>query len=582
MSYPIAVMKKLLLVLLLFTHVSVILPLQIVAQQEQQGIQLNEETKRKFDYYFYGALNAKALGKYDEALDLFQHCYALDSTNANVLVELGTFYNVLQEKNKALNFFRRSVHFDPTNYYYNMMLAGLSKELGLKQEVIDLYSYLSQLYPDKLDLRFELANAYAESGEFQQAIDTLNELEKNTGINEMIALNKFRLYSMMEEKEQAFDEILQIIEKNPTELRYLILMGDLYLEDNQQEKALQYYDRAKGIDADYPALILSMVNYYEKTNDKQAAQAELQKAVTSSSMEVDIKLQLLTRYIGILQQSQQDMKQVNSLFEALFEQHPNNSQLNMIYGNVLLLQEDKEGAEEQFEVYIKANPEDPVGYEQLLRIALPDQNLEKIKKVTTEALKYLPQEPQFYFYLGAVYYQQENHPEALKVFEEGLANAVFRNPIVESDFHGQIGDLNYFLKNKDVAFESYEKALQLNPQNLPVLNNYSYYLSLEKRDLDKAEQMSGITVKAEPTNPTYLDTYGWVLYEQGSYTLAKIYIERAIEYSKEDLSAEVVEHYGDVLYRTGEKEKALDQWKKAKELGGDSAALEKKIKTGEL
>lgn len=585
MLYLITVIKKILLAFLLLLSISLIWPLEIVAQQEKkgQGIQLDEETRRKFDYYFYGALNAKALGNYDQAIDLFQHCYALDSTNANVLVELGTFYNVLQEKNKALDFFRRSVTYDPDNYYYNMMLAGLSKELGLKQEVIDVYSHLSQLYPEKLDVRFELANAFAEAGEFQEAIDTLVELEKNTGINEMIALNKFRLYSMMDEKEQAFDEIKQIIEKNPSEPRYLILMGDLYLEENQDEEALKYYERAKAIDPDYPALILSMVNYYERTNDKQAAQAELQKAVANSSMDVEVKLQLLTRYLGILQQSQQDMKQVNSLFETLFEQHPNNSQLNMIYGNVLLLQEDKEGASKQFEKYIEASPEDPAGYEQLLRIALSDQDLEKIKEVTTEALKHLPQEAQFYFYLGAVHYQQDNHQEALKVFEDGLANATMRNPIVESDFHGQIGDLNYFLGNKEKAFESYEKALQLNPQSLPVLNNYSYYLSLEKKDLDKAEQMSGITVKAEPTNPTYLDTYGWVLYEQGSYTLAKIYIERAIENSKEDdLSAEVVEHYGDVLFQTGEKEKALEQWKKAKELGGDSPELDKKIKTGEL
>lgn len=576
-------MRKFFLFLLLTASLPVMWPVRAMAQQEKQAIQLDEESRRKFDYYFYGALNAKVLGKYDQAIDLFQHCYALDSTNANVLVELGTFYNVLEEKNKALDFFRRSVTLDPDNYYYNMMLAGLSKELGLKQQVIDIYQHLSQLYPDKLDVRFELANAFAETGELKEAIATLNDLEKNTGINEMIALNKFRLYSMMDQKEQAFGEISQIIEKNPSEPRYLILMGDLYLEDNQYKEALNYYERAKGIDPDDPALILSMVNYYERRNDKQAAQTELQKAVTNSLMDVEVKLQLLTRYLSILQQSQQDMKQVNSLFETLFEQYPNNSQLNMIYGNVLLLQEDKEGATKQFEIYITSNPEDPAGYEQLLRIALPDQNLEKIKEITTEALKHLPEEAQFYFYLGAVYFQQDNHQEALRVFEEGLASATMRNPIVESEFHGQIGDLNHFLGNKEKAFESYEKALQLHPQNLPVLNNYSYYLSLEKKDLDKAEQMSGITVKAEPANPTYLDTYGWVLYEQGSYTLAKIYIERAIENSKEDnLSAEVVEHYGDVLFQTGEKEKALEQWKKAKELGGDSPTLDRKIKNGEL
>ena len=125
-----------------------------------------------------------------------------------------------------------------------------------------------------------------------------------------------------------------------------------------------------------------------------------------------------------------------------------------------------------------------------------------------------------------------------------------------------------------------EKSVKTNPQNLHVLNNYSYYLSLEKKDLDKAEQMSSITVKAEPTNPTFLDTYGWVLFMQGAYTTARIYIENAVKYSEEEPSAEILEHYGDVLYVTGEPEKALEQWKKAKELGSDSKTLDEKIRTG--
>ncbi len=568
--------------LVLFFLVSALLPVKALAQQQTDRPALGEETQRRFDYYFYEALNAKALGKYDEAIDLFQHCHTLDSTNANVLVELGTFYNVLQDKNRALDFFQKAVSYDQTNYYYNMMLAGLSKELGLKQQVVDIYEAMLQLYPGKSDLHFELANAYADNGELQQAVDALNKLEKSTGIAEMITLNKFRLYSLMNQKEKAFKEIRQIIDKNPADPRYLILMGDLLTEDEQYKKALQYYQEAKSIDPAYPALILSMVNYYEKTNDKPAAQAELQRAITNTSLDVETKIQLLTRYLGILQQSQQDLKGANSLFETLFEQHPSNTQLNMIYGNVLLLQGDKKGAMKQFEIYTKDNPADPAGYEQMIRIALPEEDLKKIKEITAEALKHLPREPQFYFYSGAADYQLENYQEALKTFEEGLRNAEFGNPMIESDFHAQIGDLNYFLGNREVAFDSYEKALKLNPQNLPVLNNYSYYLSLERKDLDKAEKMSGITIKAEPMNPTYLDTYGWVLFEQGSYIMAKIYISKAIEYSKDAPSADVLEHYGDVLYKTGSIEEALVQWKKAKELGSDSATLDQKIKSGRL
>ena len=561
-------------------YIIIVFCLTLVYTPITVNAQVNDNS-RKFDYYFYEALNSKAQGKYNEALDLLLHCHALDSTNANVLVELGTFYSVLQEKEKALEYYKKAVNYDKSNYYYGMLLGNMSKEMNLKQEVVDIYSNLLELYPDKPELHFEMANAYADNGETEKAIEALNELEKRVGASEALAMNKFSLYSMIDNKEKAFEEIQQIIDKNPGDSRYIILMGDLYMDNNQKDKALSYYEEAKLIDPDYPALILSMVNYYERTGNSEAAQNELSKAITGTIMDVDTKIQLLTRYLGVLQQNSLDLKQANPLFESLFEQHPNNTQLNLIYGNVLSLQGDYSNAVKQFEIFIEDNPDNPGGYEQIIRAVLPKEDFVKVREVTTNALKYLPQEPQFYYYLGAVNYQEKKYKEALSVFEKGIEEAKFNNPVLESDFYGQIGDLNYFLGNEQAAFESYDKALQLNPQNLPVLNNFSYYLSLDKRDLDKAEQMSGITIKAEPLNPTYLDTYGWILYEQGSYIMAKIYIEKAIEYEVEP-SAEVYEHYGDVLFKTGEEEKAIEQWKRAKELGGDSKDLKRKIRRRKL
>lgn len=554
-----------------------IFPLKTFSQEKE--LIPDESTRRKFDYYFYQALNAKTQGKYDESFDLLRHCYALDSTNASVLVELGAYYSSLEEKNTALDYFRKAVKYDPTNYYYNMILAGISKELDLKEEVIDIYNSLLKSYPEKVELYFELANVYGDNGELEKAIQSLDTLQKYAGISDAITLNKFRLYNMMDQKERAFEEIQSVIDNNPDNIRYLLLMGDLYLQDNQSEKALTYYNRARLIDEEEPSLILSMVNYYEKTNNRAASVEELQKAVLNSKMDVETKLQLLARYVAVLRQNKQDIKTANPLFRQLFEQHPNNTQINMMYGDVLMLQEDEKGAMEQFEIFTKDNPTNPVGYEQMLRIVLPDTlALDKVIEISEAGVKNVPTAPQFYFYLGLAKYQQNKHKEALAVFEQGLANAEFQNPQIESDFYGQVGDLNHFLKNNQVAFENYEKALKLNPQNLLVLNNYSYYLSLERKNLDKAEQMSGITIKVEPTNPTYLDTYGWVLFEQGAYTMAKIYIEKAVEYSQDEPSAEVLEHYGDVLAVTGDIEKAVEQWQKAKELGKNSKILNKKIK----
>ncbi len=547
---------------------------------QERELTLNENSRQKFDHYFYEALNAKAQNKFEEAFDLFRHCHALDSTNANVLVELGAYHNLMGEKSLGLSYLRKAVQYDPKNYYYNVILAGASKEMSLKQEVVDIYAFLLQTYPDKLDLYYELANAYLDNGELEEALKTFENLEKISGITDMTALNKFRIYTMMDKKEAAFDEVLAIVAKNPGNSRYTLLAGDLYLQDNQPEKALEFYQKTAETDSGNPSLILSMVNYYEKTGDKQAALEEMSKAVAGTQLEVETKLQLLARYVALLQQSKQDVKTATPLFQSFVEQHPNNSDVNLLYGEVLLLQNDTTAALNRFSAYVNANPQDPTGYEQMLRLALPDK-LDKIIEITQSALQNIPEAPQFYFYLGSAYYQQQKHREALDVFEAGLKNAKFQNPLVESDFYGQIGDLNYFLKNKKAAFENYEKSLERNPQNLFVLNNYSYYLSLERKDLDKAEKMSSITVKAEPTNPTYLDTYGWILFEQGAYVMAKIYIEKAVEYSKEEPSADIFEHHGDILAVTGETDKAVEQWQKAKALGSDSKTLDKKIKQRE-
>ena len=549
----------------------------VLAQNKNQ-LAFDTDNQRKFDYYFYDALNAKAQGKFAEAFDLFQHCHALDSTNANVLSELSSFYNVLQEKSTAANYLSKAVEKDPDNYYYNMMLASLYGELDRKEDAIGIYTTLLDKDPQNTDVYMALAEAYNNNGDLEKAIETLDALEKNVGIREAITLNKFRLYSMLSKKEKAFEEIETIIKKNPDNLGYILLLGDLYLQDDQLDKALKQFEKVKAIDPDYPSLVLSMVNYYEKSGSPKLAQEEIRSALVNPMFEVEMKLQLLTRYISLLQSNKTDTKIANPLFETLFDQHPHNPQLNYLYGNVLLLQENKEEAMKQFQFFADAEPSNPAGWEQMLRIALPD-SLDKVVEITQNALKYNPDAYQFYFYLGGAKYQQEKYQEALTIFEEGLELMDDENPLVKSDFYAQIGDLNYHLGKKEVAFENYEKALKLNPQNLGVLNNYSYFLSLENKDLDKAERMSGITVKEEPTNATFLDTYGWVLFKQGAYTMAKIYIENAVKYSEDEPSAEVLEHYGDILYKTDEPEKALEQWKKAKELGSDSKTLNKKIKT---
>lgn len=387
---------------------------------------------------------------------------------------------------------------------------------------------------------------------------------------------------MLKQEEKGFAEIQKYIDKYPNQLKYQILLGDLYLQAGKTKDAYLVYSKAKTIDPEDPYLISSMAEYYEQTNNKSAAEQELRTALMSSKMDIDTKLSILAQYVGTLQQNKQETVAVNALFDSLMIQHPQEPKLNMMYGNLLMIQNKKDEARSQYKVFAEANPTNPFGWEQMLSTAFPD-SLDLTINICKTALTNIEDQPQFYFYLGVSEYMKEDYQSALNTLQKGVKYVDENNARLLGDFYGQIGDLFYHIGKQDSAFATYEKALKYDPNNIGVLNNYSYFLSLAKKDLNKAEIMSSKAVKMDPGNPTYLDTYGWVLFQQGAYAISKIYLQDAIKYSKEkgeELGSEVLEHYGDVLYKTNEKEKALEYWIKAKEKGdSESKTLDKKIET---
>ncbi len=543
---------------------------------------LSVDEKRKFDYYFYEAMKAKSINKYDAAFDLLKYCQAIDSTNANVYFELGNYYSLLDNKNKALDFFRKATAYDTNNFYYNMAYASLCLEFKQYSDAIEQFEKLVQKNPDNTDIYLYLAEAYRQDGDLSSAVSTLDRLEQIVGLNEKISLQKFQLYAAMKQEKKGYDEVQKFIDKYPTEIKYRVLLGDLYLQAGKKEEAFDVYSKAKAIDKEDPYLISSMAEYYEQTGNKEAAESELKTALVSPKMDIDTKLSILAQYVTTLQTNNQGTLTANALFDTLMVQHPQEPKLNLMYGNLLMIQKKLNEARFQFQVYADANPTNSFGWEQMLSTTFPDSVNLSIK-ICKDAISYIPDQPQFYFYLGMSEYLNKDYTNALDALQKGVKYVDEKNVGLLSDFYGQMGDLYYHMGEKDSAFVIYDKSLYYNPNNLGVLNNYSYYLSLERKDLDKAERMSSTTVKAEPSNPTYLDTYGWVLFEQGAYTMAKIYIENAVKYSegdKERQSAEVLEHYGDVLYKTNEPEKALEYWIKAKEKGdSDSETLDKKIET---
>ena len=379
--------------------------------------------------------------------------------------------------------------------------------------------------------------------------------------------------------------ILLLLMKNPgrvfsTSQIYELVWNDPSLgSENTVAVHIRHLREKIEIDPANPYYIVSMANYYEATGNKDAAEEQIRTALVNEKLDVDTKVGILSRYILKLQQTQKDTDSSNALFQTLLEQHPEDTELKQMYGSLLLSQGKTDEARFQFQLITEMEPENAGAWQQLLNMSLKAEDIPEVIRICTKCQELFPDAPEYYFYLGIAYYQQEKYQEALNTYYAGIDIIPAENPRLKSDFYGQIGDIYYQMKQMDQTYKAYDEALKYNDNNIVVLNNYAYFLSLDKKDLKKAERMSAQCIKLEPDNATYLDTYAWIFFVQGNYTLAKIYIESALEKDKTK-SAELVDHYGDILYMTGDKDKAVEQWKKARELGKESEVLDRKIIEG--
>lgn len=538
---------------------------------------LSENDQRKFDYFFLEADRMKNLGKMDAAFDLLQQAASIDTSSAVVKYYLASYYLHLKKPQIAYDYLKDAAAKSPDNYWYNVMAANLAQNLGDGEQAVSLYRRLIKHNPDKPELNYMLAEVYAQKGDFQKAIEAYDQLEGYMGVIEPIILQKVKLYKALKQDDKAFSEVQRLIDAHPKDITYLILLGDLYLDSNRDEDAWNVYQRAGELEPDNAYLMVSKANYYNKKGDKESYQKQIMDALLSKNMDVETKQKILTDFLSELLQKKENLDQADDMFTALLEMHPQEEELHKLYADVLWLQNKKSEAVAQMQIAVDLAPVRLEYWQQLIGAILNQEKYDDAITVGKRALSYLPDEAVLYIYLGSSYMLKKEYDNAVTILETGLKHADPENRALVSDLYGQIGDTYYQAQQPDSAYAAFDKALEYNPGNIGVLNNYSYYLALQKKDLSKAERMSGDAVKQEPDNPTYLDTYAWVFFQQGNYSLAKIYLKSALDKGGND-NAALLEHYGDVLFMTGDVDGALEYWNKALEKESDSKMLLQKIK----
>ncbi|MHB9055518.1 MAG: tetratricopeptide repeat protein [Paludibacteraceae bacterium] len=540
--------------------------------------QLTEDERARFDYYFFEAQRLKDIQKYDGQLEALRMCLEIDSINAAAQSEMGYLYARLNRESEATKAFKKAVEASPENWWYRTQYISLLSRRQLFDTAIEQAEELKKLYPQREEVYTMLSSLYKQTGEMDKAINALNQLEVYTGINEYLSLEKFQIYSQLKKDKKAIDEILKLIQKYPQESRYKVLLGDIYLGQKQTQKAYEIYQQVLKEDPNNPFAYVSLSNYYKLNKQNDKALESIVSAIKNPQLPSDTKMDILGQYVDQLLSDNQKISETENLFKMLIDMYPMEEMTHTYYAMFLNHQKRTAEAMEELESVININPKNEAAWKSSLQILTEKEDTVGILKLTERAIKVLPEVPEFYFYRSIAQYQQGKYQDALNTNFTALKNLSSAPGAVISNFYGQIADIYFQLKDKENAYKNYEKALEANPSNVFIMNNYAYYLSEEGLDLRKAERMSAKSVELEPNNSTYLDTYAWIFYKQGSYNLARIYIDKAVTNMKKDEESEVIlEHSGDIYFALKENKKALEMWQKALELKKDDTELIKKI-----
>lgn len=539
---------------------------------------LTPEQQRKYDYFFLEAMRLKEKKDYASAFGLLQHCLDIHPNAASALYEVSQYYMFLRQVPQGQEALEKAVANAPDNYWYSQGLASLYQQQNELDKAVTLLEQMVVRFPAKQDPLFNLLDLYGRQEKYDEVISTLNRLEKRMGKNEQLSMEKFRIYLQMKDDKKAFQEIESLVQEYPMDMRYQVILGDVYLQNGKKQEAYDVYQKVLAAEPDNPMAIFSMASYYKQTGQEELYQQQLDTLLLNKKVTPDTKVGVMRQMIVENEQADKDSTQIIALFDRIMKQEQDDPQIPMLYAQYLLSKNMEAESVPVLEQVVDLDPTNKAARMMLVGAAVKKEDYKEIIKVCEPGIEATPDALEFYYYLAVAYNQAEKPDSVISICKRALEHttADSKKEIV-SDFYSILGDMYHTQKQMKEAYAAYDSALVYNPSNIGALNNYAYYLSVERRDLDKAEEMSYKTVKAEPNNATYLDTYAWILFEKGNYAEARIYIDNAMKSEGGDKSDVIVEHCGDIYYMTGDVDGALTYWKKALEMGSESKTLKQKI-----
>lgn len=458
---------------------------------------------------------------------------------------------------------------------------------GHLDEAMTLYGHCLKLDSKRPEALFEMGRLQLALRVDSTAVEMMRKAADMDSLNANYQENVAAVMIQRQMDDDAIVYLERLVKLQPKRSEVQMQLVDLYKHNGEIEKAMRGLNAIETREGRTLATTNEKFELYMEQGDSAKAFQEYELLCQEMPYDVVAKIQYgrLCQYYG-------DTLKARMLFEEARRVGPAETELMLLRSDAVSLLQREAPEEEVVGVLnriLALQPDDEMVMGYLMEYYGKKEDYEHLEELCRRGMNLFPENLGYAYFLGITLMQQKKMEEAIEVFARGLEKrGEDVKPSLVSEVWGLRGDACHEVGRSEEAFLAYDSALVYNKGNITYLNNYAYYLSLRGERLDEAEKMSRLTIKAEPNNPIYLDTYAWILFIKKDYFKAKDVMNKVVSPDSTDEAllndrycmSNVLEHAGDIAWNVGEKEEAVRFWRLAMERNDGTATvlLSRKLK----
>ncbi len=519
----------------------------------------------------------KLLGDIDAAKDLLTQILKKYRNHDVAAYELAEIYQQEEAYEDALHHANLAVGIDTDNVWYYKKKAEILTSMQRFLDAADVYRQMHELQPNEPSYLHHMAFLYQKGGELEASIAILEQIEHQFGVSDKTALPKHDMYHRLKKRSKAQESLEALVERFPREIEYKHILANYLKAINKKSAAEEIYRQILAQNPEDARANVALASDLKDSGDEKGYLSSIRKILENEEAGIDLKINELMPFVKKLQRSQEqgDLEELLGLIAILEKTNPDEAKSYALHADVLMLAGRDEEAIEKYKQTLALDESNFLVWEQMLMLQADHQHMEDLAKYSEQAMEIFPNQALLYYLNGLANINLQRYDEAL----DGLDQAVFMagsNKDLKFNILALMGKAYHELNDFESSSTSYEEAMMIKPADPHVLNDYSYHLALRGEQLADAEKMVDKALNKEPENPRFLATKSWINYRMQKLDTALNIMEQAIKAGGDNYSY-VLEKYGDLLFKQGEKEKAIKQWEMALEKGGGSKLLERKI-----